>query len=115
MNEFPMTSVDGRMFVRAATLLCLCAATGCTQGLFDDNNAQWRVPDEKLQEIERLNVDAALRAPSETLEDATKKAVEEAVPKVERTEEVAIALSDVRSAVLKNNLDLRTQLISPAI
>ncbi len=93
----------------------VCAVAGCQQGIFDNDDSKWRVPEAELQNIERLDVDAALRAPSETLEDATKRAVEDALPKSERTDEVQLTLSDVRSAVLANNLDLRTQIISPAI
>ncbi len=110
MSEFQST--------RQALTLCLailCAASGCQQGIFDNDDSKWRVPEAELQQIERLDVDAALRAPSESLEDATKRAVEDALPKVERLDEVQLTLSDVRAAVLANNLELRTQIISPSI
>ena len=113
MNKY--LSKHASMRVAALCTSALLVSSGCQQGLFDNDDSQWRVPDEKLQEIERLDVDAALRAPRESLDDATKRAVDEVIPKVERTDEVLLSLSDVRSAVLANNLDLRTQLISPAI
>ena len=99
----------------AVAVLLAGTMPACRTGIFDNENSQWRVPESQLRQIESVDPAARSTTPPVTLEEAAKKTLSEvAVPAVP-TDAVALTLADVRSAVLANNLDLRTALVDPAI
>ena len=102
-------------FLLAVAVLLAGTMPACRTGIFDNENSQWRVPESQLRQIESVDPAARSTTPPVTLEEAAKKTLSEvAVPAVP-TDAVALTLADVRSAVLANNLDLRTALVDPAI
>jgi hypothetical protein len=102
-------------YLLAVAVLLAGTMPACRTGIFDNENSQWRVPESQLRQIESVDPAARSTTPPVTLEEAAKKTLSEvAVPAVP-TDAVALTLADVRSAVLANNLDLRTALVDPAI
>ena len=99
------------------TMAVLLAGTlpACRTGIFDNENSKWRVPEAQLRQIESVDPAARSTTPPVTLEEAAKKTLSEvAVPSVP-ADAVPLTLAEVRSAVLANNLDLRTKLVDPAV
>jgi outer membrane protein len=102
-------------FLLAVAVLLAGTMPACRTGIFDNENSQWRVPESQLRQIESVDPAARSTTPPVTLEEAAKKTLSEvAVPAVP-ADAVSLSLADVRSAVLANNLDLRTALVDPAI
>ncbi len=102
-------------FLLAVAVLLAGTMPACRTGIFDNENSQWRVPESQLRQIDSVDPAARSTTPPVTLEEAAKKTLSEvAVPAVP-TDAVSLSLADVRSAVLANNLDLRTALVDPAI
>jgi len=102
-------------YLLAVAVLLAGTMPACRTGIFDNENSQWRVPESQLRQIESVDPAARSTTPPVTLEEAAKKTLSEvAVPAVP-TDAVSLTLADVRSAVLANNLDLRTALVDPAI
>lgn len=108
-----------RMKSTTMTVLSLAAIVaavpGCRQGIFDNEDTRWRVPDEQLQRIETLDTDARSLQAAVPLEEAAKKTLDEIKVAEEPKDPVLLSLADVRAAVLGNNLELRTALVDPAI
>ncbi|MFM1823847.1 MAG: hypothetical protein RI967_2113, partial [Planctomycetota bacterium] len=102
-------------FVAAALLASLPFASACRQGIFDDGDARWRVPAEKLQRIESIDPAAASTTPPVPLEEATRERLSDLELPARPGEEVALSIGEVRATVLERNLDLRVRLIDPAI
>lgn len=98
-----------------AAIAGACALAGCRQGIFDNENPKWRVPEEQLRRIEAIDPAARTTSPPVTLEEAAKKTIAEVTTPALPANAVALTLADVRAAVLANNLDLRTKLVDPAI
>ena len=102
-------------FLLAVAVLLAGTMPACRTGIFDNENSQWRVPESQLRQIDSVDPAARSTTPPVTLEEAAKKTLSEvAVPAVP-TDAVSLSLADVRSAVLANNLDLRTALVDPEI
>jgi hypothetical protein len=99
----------------ALVIAVAMATTGCRSGIFDNEDPRWRVPESQLRRIEATDPTAASLAPPVTLEDAAKEALASIEVPAAPEGGVALSLADVRSAVLANNLDLRTILVDPAI
>jgi len=102
----------------ALALLAGIAASGpvaCRSGIFDNEDPRWRVPDEELRSIDRLDPAAASIGPPTTVEEAERSVLEEVAKPPAADAAVALSLADVRAAVLGGNLDLRTSLVDPAI
>ncbi len=87
----------------------------CSQGLFDNDNSTYRVPTEKLTRIVTTDVVAESKKQPITPEEATKAALAKGDPTPVWPSQVELGIADVRASTLKNNLDLRTQLVDPAI
>jgi outer membrane protein len=102
-------------YLLAVAVLLAGTMPACRTGIFDNENSQWRVPESQLRQIDSVDPAARSTTPPVTLEEAAKKTLSEvAVPAVP-ADAVSLSLADVRSAVLANNLDLRTALVDPAI
>jgi outer membrane protein TolC len=99
----------------ALVLAVVAAMPACRTGVFDNENPQWRVPASELRRIDGIDPAARAMEPPITLEDAAKNALSEIAVPAAATTAVELTLADVRSAVLANNLDLRTVLVDPAI
>ncbi len=120
MSEFErMNGTSTRFVVRrmssALVLAVVAAMPACRTGVFDNENPQWRVPASELRRIDGIDPAARAMEPPITLEDAAKNALSEIAVPAAATTAVELTLADVRSAVLANNLDLRTVLVDPAI
>jgi outer membrane protein len=101
--------------VAAALLASLPFASACRQGIFDDGDARWRVPSEKLRRIESIDPAAASTTPPVPVEEATRERLSDLELPARPGEEVALSIGEVRATVLERNLDLRVRLIDPAI
>lgn len=100
---------------KAIAAAALCAAAGCQKGIFDNDDPRWRVQEDRLRRIEPLDPAARSSEPPVPLEEAAKKSLDEvSVPSVPGDEQL-ISIADVRASVLRNNLELRTALVDPAI
>ena len=103
-------------FARVAAIgLAAAALAGCKSGIFDNDDPKWRVPEGELRRIDNLDPVARSTEKPVPLDEATKQSLAEISAPPSSQEPVALTLADVRAAVLKNNLDLRTALIDPAI
>ena len=93
-------------FYRCLVLLCACALllTGCEQFPGDEQFYEIKIAPEKLRQVETLELQKA-KAEENNRPDAN-----EAPPK-----ELGLTLEQCRALTLENNLDLKVQLISPAI
>ena len=102
--------------VRTLSLAALVALVpGCKAGIFDNDDERWRAGEDQLRRIDALDPAAAATAPAVTLEQAAKQTLDEIKVAEAPKDPVALSLADVRSSVLARNLELRTQLIDPAI
>lgn len=101
--------------VRCSLAVAVAAAAGCKSGIFDNDDVRWRVPDEQLKRIDALDPAAKSSQPPVALEDAAKKSLDEIAAPVAPKDEVSLSIADVRAAVLRNNLELRTALVDPSI
>jgi len=89
------------VFVSAAAVFL---SGGCEQFIDDQDYYELEVAPEKLRQIETLDLEAAKS------KAASPADVNEAAP-----EEVELTLEQCRALAMENNLDLKVQLISPAI
>ena len=99
------------------TLAAFAAAgpVACRSGIFDNEDPRWRVPDEQLRSIDRLDPAAVSTGPPTSVEEAERSVLEEVAKPPAANAAVALSLAEVRAAVLGGNLDLRTSLVDPAI
>lgn len=95
----------------AATLLCV----GCSQGLFDNDRTTYHVAPEKLSKLAATDLSARSTTPPVLPEDASREALDQVDPMPKWPERTDLTLAEVRSATVRNNLELRTQLVGPAI
>ncbi|MEK6700827.1 MAG: TolC family protein [Planctomycetota bacterium] len=104
----------------AACLAALSALAGCSQGLFDREEALKKLPPERLRDIDRVSLDgyrkpaAAPTAPISAVADA-KAALDAVKSRFEAGETVKIDLERCRMSALTNNLDLKVARVDPAI
>lgn len=87
----------------------------CSQGLFDADRSTYRVAPERLERIATEDPSLGSRTPPVQVEDAIARALERRDPTPVWPDRMDIDLAQVREATLRNNLDLRTQLVEPAI
>lgn len=87
----------------------------CSQGIFDSDRSTYRVPRSQLDRIASEDFVATSRGTPITVESAIARALDERDPSPKWPAKADLDLSEVRAATLANNLDLRTQLIDPAI
>ncbi|MFO0828074.1 MAG: TolC family protein [Phycisphaerales bacterium] len=108
---------DKRSPHRVTLLVLACAflCHACSQGLFDNNQTVYRVAPERLSRIATTDVVAESKQVPENPNDAIKEALEKGDPIPKWPERRDISLAEVRAATLHYNLDLRTQLVEPAI
>jgi outer membrane protein len=88
---------------------------GCSVGLFDNDRSVYNAPTERLHDIVTKDLAAESKKPPVTAEEATKQALERRNPKPEWPSQADVTLEEVRSETMRNNLDLRTQLVEPEI
>ncbi len=100
-----------------AALLCAMASaiTGCSTGLFDNDQNTWRADEKQLEQIDAVDPAALSTQPPVPLEVAAKNSLDEITVPPPSAAPLSLSLADVRSAVLTNNLELRTALVDPAI
>ncbi len=91
-------------FCSCALMLLCTILTGCEQFPGDEQFYKIKIAPEKLQQIETLELQEA------KAEESNRPDVNEALPK-----ELELTLEQCRALTLENNLDLKVQLISPAI
>ncbi|MDZ4832003.1 MAG: TolC family protein [Phycisphaerae bacterium] len=108
-----MSDRRSRAFIAAMLVSTICC--GCTQGLFDNDRTTYRVAPERLKKIAMTDVVAESKAPPVDADEATRNALAKGDPMPTWPARMEISLADVRESTLKNNLDLRTQLVEPAI
>jgi outer membrane protein TolC len=104
-----------RPLALAAAALAAGTMPACRTGIFDNEDPRWRVPDSTLREIDSVDPSARSSETPVTLEEAAKKTLAEVAAPALPADAVPLTLAEVRSAVLANNLDLRTKLVDPAI
>ena len=97
MNRYP------RLLLIATALPLL--TLGCVGPFDTDPHLSMNVPSEKLQHIEPLQLEPAKDQDANAAEDTT----------AQPPAEMKLTLDDCRAMVLENNLDLKVQLLSPAI
>lgn len=102
-------------FVAAILLASIPLASACRQGIFDDGDARWRVPADKLRRIDTIDPAAASVTPPVPVEEATRERLSDLELPVRPDELLPLSLAEVRATVLERNLDLRVRLIDPAI
>jgi len=85
--------------------LTLLALTGCLEYFSTDPPLKVRVEPEKLREIEALELKEAKVEPEEPVIDVNEKP----------DEEITLTLEQCRALTLGNNLELKVQLINPAM
>ncbi|MFH1882241.1 MAG: hypothetical protein ABIL62_05980, partial [Planctomycetota bacterium] len=85
-------------------MTCALLLTGCEQFPGDEKFYEIKIAPEKLRQIETLELQEA------KAEESNRPDVNEAPPK-----ELGLTLEQCRALTLENNLDLKVQLISPAI
>lgn len=102
-------------FVAAILLASIPLASACRQGIFDDGDARWRVPAERLRRIDTIDPAAASLAPPVPVEEATRERLSDLELPARPDELLPLSLGEVRATVLARNLDLRVRLIDPAI
>ena len=87
--------------------LGLIVLTGCEQFFGDENSYQTRIAPERTRQIETLELQ---EAKDEEKAPADVNDVNEVLPK-----ELELTLEECRALTLENNLDLKVQLINPAV
>jgi outer membrane protein len=110
-------SIASRGGLRAVTLMA-CAASllaGCSKGLFDNDTSSWRVQPERLERIVSSDLTSRSTAPVVQPEDALKAALAKNDPMPVWPSRLEITLAEVRDSTVKNNLTLRTELLSPSL
>jgi len=112
-----MTRRTLRTLSLAAAALAAGSMSACRTGLFDNDDPRWRVPESRLKRIDGLDPLAASGAPPVPVEEAARRSLAEiALPAAPGAGEAAsLSIADVRAAVLAGNLELRAQLVDPAI
>lgn len=99
----------------ALAVAATSALWGCSQGLFDNDRSFYQAPPEKLERIVNTDLVAESTRPPVTAEEATRAALERGDVRPEWPSRLEVTLEEVRASTLRNNLDLRTQLVEPEI
>ncbi|HEC04527.1 MAG TPA: hypothetical protein ENI81_13415, partial [Phycisphaerales bacterium] len=85
--------------------LTLVSVAGCEGLLGDDDTYRVKIVPEKLHHIETLELEKASEQARDVVADANE----------EPAEEITLTLEQCRALTLGNNLDLKVQLVNPAI
>ncbi len=115
MPHRPTSALPASVYIAAIALLA-----GCSQGLFDDEQALRKLTSERLRDIDRVTLSeyrkpaAAPAAPIGATEDA-RAALAAVKSRFEVGETVKIDLERCRVSALTNNLDLKVARVDPAI
>lgn len=116
MMETPTEFVLCTRTVRTLVLaVAACSAASCRTGIFDNEDPRWRVPEAELRRIDGTDPVARAIEPPVSLEEAAKQALTDIQVPAIAEDAIELTIADVRSAVLANNLELRTLLVDPAI
>lgn len=89
--------------------------TGCVSEFTSDNTTIYRVPQQRLREIDTISLEEQSRSEPVSVEQAAAELAERVVEKKPPAEFIELSLADVRAAALANNLDLRVALVDAAI
>lgn len=92
-------------------LLCACAPVG----ILDNDTEDWHPAPERINRIDPVDFMARSTVAPQAPDEAMEAMLDREVPIEEPAEIRPIEIEDVRRSVLENNLDLRTELVSPAI
>lgn len=96
--------------------LATVLATGCASvGILDNDRSDWRPAPGRVDRIEPVDLVGLSRVEPEPPDVAVDEMLEAEIPIETVGAVVPVDLSEVRRAVLEHNLDLRTELVSPAI
>jgi outer membrane protein TolC len=112
MNQSASTSSVRRAALVITSIgLQSCASTG----IFDNETHAWRPDSQRLDRIDPVDLVARSGNPPEAPETAMERMLDRELP-VEEPEEVrALDLAEVRRSVLRNNLELKAELVSPDV
>src|SRR5262245_17470122 len=103
--------------IAAALLMTACIAlSACDSTLFKEKNYLTRpISEEELRRIEAIDLSQQSRTPPETVEQAAERVIKEVVAPTTAPATVSLTIEDVRAAALENNLDLKVEVLNPAI
>ncbi len=112
MNQFASTS----NVRRAALVITSIGLQSCgSTGIFDNETHSWRPDSQRMDRIDPVDLLARSGNPPEAPETAMERMLARELP-VEEPEEVrALDLAEVRRSVLRNNLELKAELVSPDV
>jgi outer membrane protein TolC len=99
------TFLHRRHRITVVLLLALISLTGCLDYFSSDGPYRTRIEPEKFHHIEALELQEARAEPNEIVVDVNEAPAEE----------IILTLEQCRALTLGNNLDLKVQLINPAI
>ncbi|MAC76356.1 MAG: hypothetical protein CMJ22_12400 [Phycisphaerae bacterium] len=101
---------------RYGTLLSLTFLSACAPvGILDNDTEDWHPAPERINRIDPVDLMARSTVDPQAPDEAMEAMLDREVPIEEPDEIRPIEIADVRRSVLENNLDLRTEMISPAI
>lgn len=101
---------------RFGTLLPLALLSACAPvGILDNDTEDWHPAPERINRIDPVDFMARSTVAPQAPDEAMEAMLDREVPIEEPAEIRPIEIEDVRRSVLENNLDLRTELVSPAI
>lgn len=105
-----------RCGIVAAALLSAFGLTGCDSPLFKEKNYLARpITEEELRQIDSLDLAEQSRSQPETIEQAAERVIKDVVQPAPAPETLKLTIEDVRAATLANNLDLKVEILNPAI
>lgn len=95
---------------------CGVIASGCQSDLFNERNYLTRpITEEELRRIDAIDLAKQSRTTPETVEQAAERVINEVVQPATAPASVKLTIEDVRAAALQNNLDLKVEVLNPAI
>ncbi len=119
MSERFPSSRARRIAPASAALLLLASVPtllpGCGKGLFEQDTSTWRVAPERLHRIATSDPVASSTTAPVDPESALKTALERADPMPVWPSRIDLSLAEVRESTVRNNLELRTELLAPTI
>ncbi len=102
--------------VTVSVTVAALLATGCSPvGLLDNDTSDWRPAPGRVDRIDPVDLVGLSRTEPEAPDVAVDEMLDADIPIEPVGSVVPVDLAAVRRAVLENNLDLRTELVSPVI
>ncbi len=96
--------------------LSLVALIGCQSTLFKEKNYLSRpISEAELRKIEGMDLGMRSRSAPETVEQAAERVIRDVVTPPPAAAAITLSIADVRAAALLNNLDLKVEVLNPAI